>query len=335
MALWLENKNALECYEAWPSPDVIISDGAYGVGGFKGDTFSPADLGEWYKPHILEWSKKAKPSTSLWFWNTEIGWANVHPVLNANGWEYVETIVWDKGMSHIAGNVNSKTIRQFPVATEISVLYRKKLTLPSRDGQLLSVKQWLRSEWKRSGLPLYAANEACGTKNAATRKYLTQDHLWYWPPGDAVENMANYALKHGKETDIPYFSLNGETSPVAAEWDALRAKWNYAHGHTNVWSRAQLAGVERIKKHEPEKAYENVHLNQKPLEFMDLQIETTTDSGDMVWEPFGGLGSACVSALRLGRSACYAEVNPDYCSIARQRCERAQESTEDALRIGA
>lgn len=33
-------------------------------------------------------------------------------------------------------------------------------------------------EWQRAGLPLYKANEACGVKNAATRKYLTQDWLW-------------------------------------------------------------------------------------------------------------------------------------------------------------
>ena len=33
----LMNDNALNCYDKWQSPTVIISDGAYGVGGFKGD----------------------------------------------------------------------------------------------------------------------------------------------------------------------------------------------------------------------------------------------------------------------------------------------------------
>ena len=59
-------------------------------------------------------SKRAKPSTSLWFWNTEVGWATVHPLSEANGREYVQLVTWDKGLSHIAGNVNGNTIRQFP-----------------------------------------------------------------------------------------------------------------------------------------------------------------------------------------------------------------------------
>ena len=47
----------------------------------------------------------------------------------------------------------------------------------------MPVQRWMRHEWQRSGLPLKRANEACGVRNAATRKYLTQDWLWYWPPG--------------------------------------------------------------------------------------------------------------------------------------------------------
>ena len=39
---------------------------------------------------------------------------------------YVQSIVWDKGVAHIAGNVNSNTIRQFPVVvTEVCVFYRR------------------------------------------------------------------------------------------------------------------------------------------------------------------------------------------------------------------
>jgi hypothetical protein len=103
--------NALEAYDAWPVPATIVSDGAYGVGGFHGDPRTPEGLPEWYRPHVAAWSRRAAPATTLWFWNTEIGWATVHPVLVAHGWEYVQTIVWDKSIPHIAGNVNGDTIR--------------------------------------------------------------------------------------------------------------------------------------------------------------------------------------------------------------------------------
>ena len=31
--------------------------------------------------------------------------------------QYVQLAIWDKGLAHIAGNVNGKTIRQLPVVT--------------------------------------------------------------------------------------------------------------------------------------------------------------------------------------------------------------------------
>src|SRR5262249_13316574 len=99
--------DALEHYEEWPTPTVIVSDGAYGVAGFPGDPPTHETLGAWYAPHVAAWSKWAAPSTTLWFWGTEIGWATVHPLLAQSGWEYRNCHVWNKGIAHIAGNANT------------------------------------------------------------------------------------------------------------------------------------------------------------------------------------------------------------------------------------
>jgi hypothetical protein len=128
--------DALGAYRDWPAPATIISDGAYGVRGFHGDAVGSDALPNWYRPHIQSWSAAATPSTTLWFWNTEIGWASVHPVLAKNGWDYVQLIVWDKGLAHIAGNVNGRTIRQFPVVTEVCAFYQRRLTLPGPAGDV-------------------------------------------------------------------------------------------------------------------------------------------------------------------------------------------------------
>ncbi len=93
-------------YSKWATPVTIISDGAYGVRGFHGDTVDWRGLPEWYRPHVEAWSAAATPATTLWFWNTEVGWAAVHPVLDELGWDYIQTITWDKGIPHVAGNVN-------------------------------------------------------------------------------------------------------------------------------------------------------------------------------------------------------------------------------------
>lgn len=177
--------DALDMYPHWPNPVVIVSDGAYGVSGFPGDTPTTEGLTEWYRPHVEAWSEASIGETTLWFWNTEIGWATVHPLLTEFGWEYVGCNVWDKGIAHVSGNTNSETLRRFPVATEVCVQY----VLPPKfrvAGRLVDMKEWLRWEWIRAGLPLNRANEACGVRNAATRKYLTQDHLWYFPPAGGL-----------------------------------------------------------------------------------------------------------------------------------------------------
>jgi len=330
--------DALDAYRNWPAPATIVSDGAYGVRGFHGDTIGPEALPRWYRPHIAAWAAAAGPATTLWFWNTELGWASVHPVLAEFGWEYVQLIVWDKGLAHIAGNVNGRTIRQFPVVTEVCAFYQRTFTVSGPDGPM-PPKQWVRHEWARSGLSLQRANEACGVKNAATRKYLTKDWLWYWPPGEMTERLAAYANAHGQPTGWPYFSLDGERPVTAAEWDALRYTWRHAHGVTNVWSRRPLHGEERLKgtlRRAAPRVYNptaasSAHLNQKPLEFMERLITAVTEPGDVVWEPFGGLCSASVAAVTLGRRAFAAETDPTFAGLAAERLRCAGHGGQAAL----
>lgn len=318
-------------YERWPTPSAIISDGAYGVRGFHGDTVGADGLVEWYRPHVEAWSHSAHPSTALWFWNTELGWATVHPLLVENGWNYVQVVTWDKGLAHIAGNVNGDTIRQFPVVSEICVLYHRRVELPGPDG-LMPVKEWLRNEWQRSGLPLYRSNEACGVKNAATRKYLTQDWMWYWPPGAMVGRLATYANEHGITSGWPYFSIDGRSVVTEKEWNSLRYKWNHQHGLTNVWCRPPLHDKERLKgtlRRAAPRVYQpssgsSAHLNQKPLEFMERLVSAVTERSDVIWEPFGGLASASVAAVALGRHACVAEADKEFAALASERLEQAR-----------
>lgn len=313
----LDLADALNRYASWPAPTVIISDGAYGVGGFPGDPPTSAGLAEWYAPHVAAWSKHALPETTLWFWGTEQGWATVHSLLLVHGWEYRACHIWDKGIAHIAGNVNGKTIRRFPVVTEVCVQYVRKVMLPAEDGQQFPMQAWLRYEWQRSGLPLHKTNDACGVKNAATRKYFTQDHLWYFPPPEMIVKLADYARRHGRLTKRPYFSLDGKTPVTAEQWARMRAKWNHIHGLTNVWAEPPVRGSERLKDQ-----YRALHGNQKPLRLIERIIAASSDPGDTVWEPFGGLCSVAVAALRLKRECYSAEVLPEFHRLAKTRIEQ-------------
>jgi hypothetical protein len=133
--------DALGHYDAWPTPKTIISDGPYGLRSFPGDPAEVSGLVEFYRPHVEAWGRKAHASTTLWFWCSELGWATVHPLLEAHGWQYVRACVWDKGAAHIAGNANSQKLRQLPTVTELCVQYVRKVMLPRTGGEHLPMKQ--------------------------------------------------------------------------------------------------------------------------------------------------------------------------------------------------
>ena len=63
-------------------------------------------------------------------------------------------------------------------------------------------------------------------------------------------------------------------------------------------------------------------MNQKPLRLLERIILASSDPGDVVWEPFGGLCSVAIAAVNTGRKCHSAEILPDYFSTARERLAR-------------
>jgi site-specific DNA-methyltransferase (adenine-specific) len=311
----VELGDSLHLYPLWEKPTVIVSDGGYGVLGFEGDTSDHLDLPQWYETHVRAWADFAQPSTTLWFWNSEIGWAAVHPILEKYGWRYVNCNIWNKGRGHIAGNVNTGKIRRFPVVTEVCVQYVFEARIQGKP-----LKEWLLSEWKRTGLPVREANKACGVADAATRKYLDQGHLWYFPPADVFVKMQEYANLYGERTGRPYFSIDGKGPATAEDWVMMRSKFDCPHGVTNVWERPALRGKEREKV-----AGLNgkaIHLNQKPCDLLSMVVQASSKPGDVIWEPFGGLFTTCLAARKLGRRAFGGEIDPAYFHFGVERIKR-------------
>jgi len=163
------------------------------------------------------------------------------------------------------------------------------------------------------------ANGACGVKDAAGRKYLDKGHLWYYPPPEMFGKMVEFANQHGLSEGKPYFSEDGKRPLTSEDWSRKRAKFNCPVGYTNVWNRNPLKGMERIKvKDVSGKA---AHLNQKPLDLMRMLIESSSDAGDVVWEPFVGLMSVSVAARDVDRKSFACEIDSTYFQLAIRRLE--------------
>ena len=102
----------------------------------------------------------------------------------------------------------------------------------------------------------------------------------------------------------------------------MRTTFHCPMGVTNVWERNPLKGAERIRV--PEISGRAAHLNQKPLDLMHMIIEASSDAGNIIWEPFGGLFSASLAAKMTGRKAYAGEIDPTYFQLGLSRFQQAQ-----------
>lgn len=64
------------------------------------------------------------------------------------------------------------------------------------------------------------------------------------------------------------------------------------------------------------------HPNQKPIKFLKRFVETFTEKGDLVLDPFVGSGTTAVACKQLNRHFIGFDINRKYCDIANKRLEQ-------------
>jgi hypothetical protein len=82
-----------------------------------------------------------------------------------------------------------------------------------------------------------------------------------------------------------------------------------ASPHPDVWT-----DINRMRTLNSEQVRRNLAMHVCPLqlEIVDRLIERYSNPGDVVFDPFAGLGTVPVRALRLGRRGRGVELNPAY-----------------------
>jgi adenine-specific DNA-methyltransferase len=69
------------------------------------------------------------------------------------------------------------------------------------------------------------------------------------------------------------------------------------------------------------------HPCQFPIELVERFVLATTDQGDLVLDPYMGVGTTACAAVLHGRRAAGAEIVPEYAAIARERLARVAAGT--------
>jgi hypothetical protein len=106
-------------------------------------------------------------------------------------------------------------------------------------------------------------------------------------------------------------------------WYAVRqgrtAHWQGDRTQSTVWQVASLnpAGGSRADENAP-----TGHSTQKPVALFEKPYLNHTRSGDAVFEPFSGSGTAMIAAERTGRRCLAIELEPAYVQLAVDRWEQ-------------
>ena len=87
---------------------------------------------------------------------------------------------------------------------------------------------------------------------------------------------------------------------------------------SDVWE------IPNVKNNHPEKT---VHPCQFPVELVERLVLSMTDPGDAVLDPYAGVGSSVIAAVKHGRVGYGCDIDAEYIGIARKRLEQLSAGT--------
>lgn len=160
-------------------------------------------------------------------------------------------------------------------------------------------------------------------------------------------------VSHGRQNSRQQRAKQAQTAAAAASvgassgrrmagfnerWDAgekIRASDVADPRHTGHINHTGIEAVGRgsrnLRNYEPApltvwpistKPFSEAHFATFPPELAERCVLAGSPKGGLVLDPFGGVGTTAMVALRHGRRAALIELNPDYADMARRRIER-------------
>lgn len=142
--------------------------------------------------------------------------------------------------------------------------------------------------------------------------------LWFSKTDDYIFNLDNVRIpakypgklhfkgpKKGQPSGNP---LGKNPSDI---WEVLQKDWD-----SGLWN------IPNVKSNHPEKT---IHQCQFPIELVERCVLALTDENSWVLDPFAGVGSAIIAAIKNNRNAIGIEKEEQYCNIARKRIKDFRE----------
>jgi hypothetical protein len=146
--------------------------------------------------------------------------------------------------------------------------------------------------WRSSGNRDITAEDLKGLSAGARQKLFTD-----WTRENIYD--AELHVKIGED-------LDGKGMLSATHMSLEPASWS-----TDVWDGTDVLRMRTLNTEQSQKDLEN-HVCPLPLDIVDRLIGRYSNPGDLVFDPFGGLATVAVRALKAGRRGRVVELNPGY-----------------------
>ena len=144
--------------------------------------------------------------------------------------------------------------------------------------------------------------------------------LWFTKSGDYIFNLDDVRVpskypgkRHFKGPNKGKPSGNPRGKNPSDIWDVMNNDWE-----SLVWD------IPNVKSNHPEKTG---HPCQFPVELVERCVLALTNKDDLVLDPFAGVGSTVIAALKNDRSVVGIDKEKEYIETARNRIEKLQDGT--------
>ena len=217
---------------------------------------------------------------------------------------------WDGLMRGVFGNVTMAEDAQ--VLVNLGLIHRDNEVIPYWDGWL----GWMRTQgWRR--FAWYVWDQGPGMPGD-----------WQGRLAPSFEFVFHFNRQNRKPNKIVPCKHAGQDSHLRADGSstAMRGKDGEVGGWTHAGQPTQDKripdSVIRVMRHKGKIGQDIDHPAVFPVALPEFILDAYSDSGDIVFEPFGGSGTTMLAAERTGRRCRAVEIAPEYVDVAVKRFQQ-------------
>jgi DNA modification methylase len=217
---------------------------------------------------------------------------------------------WDGLMRGVFGNV--PMVEDAQVLVNLGLIHRDNEVIPYWDGWL----GWMRTQdWRR--FAWYVWDQGPGMPGD-----------WQGRLAPSFEFVFHFNRQNRKPNKIVPCKHAGQDSHLRADGSstAMRGKDGEVGGWTHAGQPTQDKripdSVIRVMRHKGKIGQDIDHPAVFPVALPEFILDAYSDSGDIVFEPFGGSGTTMLAAERTGRRCRAVEIAPEYVDVAVKRFQQ-------------